>query len=149
MSYAVKERIVVVLLALSFAWPLVHYGLVRSLRLDPWNWWGWAMYTMPPPRVKARTVSLDTGRDFQVAETSREHGRRIYQAYAEYCDRHRNYGGLAEPDAFARVLLEAFPTHSGVRIDIWRVELDRTTGMVEEKPDEGWSYEYRRADVGL
>ena len=149
MSFALKKYVVIALLGVSFTWPLVHYGLVQSLQLNPWNWWGWAMYTMPAPRVKARTTSLDTGKDFNPAQTSREHGRRIMQAYNEFSSRQIEMGGLAEPDAFARVLLEAFPTHSGCRIEVWRVELDPETAMLVERKDEGWTYEYRRADVGL
>jgi len=149
MTIETKRRIVIAVLCASFAWPPVHYFVVRSLGLNPWNWWGWAMYTMPAPRVKARTVSLDTGLDLDPRKTTREHARRIGRAYIDFSSAQMELGALYEPDAFARVLLEAYPNESGVRIDVWRVVLDPKSGMVEERKDEGWIYEYLRKDVGL
>jgi hypothetical protein len=144
-----KKKIVIAVLCVSFAWPIAHYATVRSLGLNPWNWWGWAMYTMPAPRVKARTVSLETGRDFDPRKATRENARRIQLAYLDYSGKQMELGALHEPEDFARTLLLAYPNESGVRIEVWRVVLDPKSGMVEERKDEGWVYEYRRQDVGL
>ena len=49
MTYAVKRKIVLAGLVVVTAWPAVHHGLVRALDLNPWHWFGWSMYTVPPP----------------------------------------------------------------------------------------------------
>lgn len=33
-------------------WPLVHWGLTRTIESDPWSLGGWAMYATPRPTVE-------------------------------------------------------------------------------------------------
>ena len=48
MTYASKQRLAGILLVVLGLWPLAHFFVVRALDLNPWNWFGWAMYTTPP-----------------------------------------------------------------------------------------------------
>jgi hypothetical protein len=147
MSLETKKRVVIAVLAASFVWPLVHYGLVRRLDLNPWNWWGWAMYTRPAPRVRASAVSLDDGRDLNLAGLPPERARAVRAAYDAFSTARMELGELVSPAAFARALLSAYPDVGGVRIVVQKVEMDPATGMVEGHSEPGWTYEYRRADL--
>ena len=140
MKLETKKRILIATLYASFAWPLVHYGLVRTLDLNPWNWWGWAMYTTPPRRVQASAVSTDDGLDLDMSRISRQAAQRVKAAYNAFSLERMEYGTLREPTDFARTLLEAFPDEGGVRIVVRSVLVDPRTGMVEAGSGQEFTY---------
>lgn len=149
MTYTLKKRIVIAFLLASFVWPPVHYVLVDALGLNPWNWWGWAMYTKPVPRVQASAVSLTSGRDLDLRQASRADAAAVQAAYKAFSSDQMELGGLRKPEDFATALLRAFPNEEGVRIVVRRVVLDRESAMIEPRENPDWVYEYRRSDLGL
>jgi hypothetical protein len=146
MSYAAKERAVAAALALLSIWPIGHFFLVRALDLNPWNWFGWAMYTTPAKRLVAEVYGPD-GRQLDPAKTTPEHGRRLLAAYKRYSDRYMELGAFTDADAFARACFEAYPGYATVTIRVYAVGVDRRTASVEKRAVEGSPYEYRRGDV--
>ena len=44
--------------AMLAVWPAAHYFVVDALSLSPWNYFGWAMYTVPGPRGSVRVKAV-------------------------------------------------------------------------------------------
>ena len=49
MSTRVKTLIAVGLLCMVGGWPPIHRALVWRFELNPWEFFGWAMYAAPRP----------------------------------------------------------------------------------------------------
>ena len=58
MSVASKRRIMASLVLALAIWPPCHFFVVGAFGLNPWNWFGWAMYTQPAERIEAVVLSL-------------------------------------------------------------------------------------------
>ena len=61
MSLAARARAVVVLLFLVAAWPYAHRVLVERYHLDPWRYFGFAMYCYPKSDVSVGFFVPDQG----------------------------------------------------------------------------------------
>jgi hypothetical protein len=84
MSFATKRILACILLVAVCIWPMAHYGLVRALDLNPWKWFGWAMYTVPPMRVRARAISVEDGRQLDLTDLPRDVAGRVLLAYERF-----------------------------------------------------------------
>ena len=58
MTLAAKQRLVVAVLVVLAAWPLAHRALVARYGLDPWRFFGWAMYCTPKLPVMVELTAL-------------------------------------------------------------------------------------------
>lgn len=134
MSLGAKTRLVVAALALLTAWPPVHVAICARWDASPWKMAGWGMYATPRPR----TIGMEVfGRaadgTFQQLTSPSPALRAEATAFLE---RWRWLGGLAHPDAFARLVLGARPAWTQLRIELYRSHLDPATGMVELRRDD-------------
>ncbi|MFT5050562.1 MAG: hypothetical protein ACI8QZ_001964 [Chlamydiales bacterium] len=148
MSLDVKRRIVAGVLVLSAIWPTAHYFVIRRLGLNPWNWFGWAMYTQPSKRIRAHAFSPGGATVTSMLGTvTKQQGDTIMRAYRPWSILRLELGELAPPDDFARAILSVFSQWTSVRIEVERYALMRETASIGV--DSVRSYNYSRADVGL
>ncbi|MCH8152888.1 MAG: hypothetical protein IH830_11020 [Planctomycetes bacterium] len=147
MMYRTKQKTVLLAVAFLTIWPMAHHVIVRTLDLNPWKWFGWSMYTVPPQRVRAFAFSLDDQRLLDLSRLSRREAQRLMQAYNDFSSLRLEFGPRVEPDGFARALLAAFPEVTGVSIYIQRLGVDRASATVVEQSLTDPPYTYRRNDL--
>jgi hypothetical protein len=107
----VKRRSTTILLCAVALWPLVQITLVRSRGVDPWELWGFGMYTCP--RLDSEVRAFTGDRPLPKTEALR--------AYEEAW---RHIGRLASPRRAARSYFEIDPKLEAVRFRLNRLELD-------------------------
>ena len=106
-------------------WPLVHAVGVARLGANPWEFFGWAMYALPAPRLQVRVEVEREGRLERAVLAPAE--REALRAYT----RRRNALGRAEPPAsFARTLLARDATRDAIVITERRIVLDRASARL-------------------
>ena len=47
-----KKKIYVAIAVLLFVWPVCQHALVRTHAINPWRFFGWAMYAVPSPTLR-------------------------------------------------------------------------------------------------
>lgn len=127
MSSALRKRVATGLLAAVVVWPALHHGLARSLELDPWAFFGFAMYAVPNLRVNVRAAALAPGGepDWNAVPVS------SYRLLNEYAERRARFGLLASPDPLAAELLERHPDLPGLLLRVRRWRIDPETSRLE------------------
>lgn len=118
-SAARKRRSVVLVVLMVALWPLVHRGLVLSVRIDPWELFGWAMYAVPSERVQVG-VDLVHGAERERLRPNSDEFAKI-QAFAK---RRSALGQLASSEALAREILRGHPSAGALIVFTRRVSLD-------------------------
>ncbi len=147
MSYRAKQRVVAGALVVLALWPLAHVALVRALDLNPWNWFGWAMYTTPPKRLTASVVDPD-GRPLDRSRMTPAQTSRMLDAYAAFSDWYMEIPAAASLDDFASSCLQPFPEHESITIHLYGISVDRRTATVTKQEVEGSPWVYRRGGGG-
>ena len=140
MMFALKKRVAVVLLVLISAWPIAHHVIVGHYGLNPWKWFGWSMYTVPPKYMHVYTNSGATGQRLPFDTLSSEWRQRLLASYKEFGDIHLELGRWVTPDDFARVLFECYPNEERIDIVVKRHGLDHDTAMIEQVAEYSFSY---------
>lgn len=128
LSGRLRRRLALSLLTAVTVWPLLQHGLARSLELDPWAFFGFAMYSVPNLRLNVRAGALDgSGRepDWSAVPFS------SYALLREYAERRARYGRLLSPDHLARRLLDANPEIPQLLIRIRRWRISPETSRLE------------------
>ena len=120
-----RMRLATALLVLVLAWSPVQHRLARVYDLDPWSFFGWAMYSVPNLRVTVRAGSLDDPSsraepDWNAISLG------SYSALREFAERRGRLGRLLPPDDLAAELFRAQPDLGGlvVRVIRWRIAHD-------------------------
>ena len=128
MTLAAKQRLVVAVLAVLAAWPLAHRALVRRYDLDPWRFFGWAMYCTPklPADVYLFTIENGVRTAVPVDELTPAHRRSVYALRA----RRGLWGTLASPSRAGAALLAARPNAAAVEVVVSKWYLDPTTATI-------------------
>lgn len=122
MTLAAKRRLVIGCLAALAVWPLVHRVLVVRYELDPWRFFGWAMYCTPKMPVRVHLFTIDGGRRERVDIGTL--ARRQRQAVYALQRRRMVWGRLASPDRVGTALRAAYPEADAVEVEIERWALD-------------------------
>lgn len=140
MTLAGKQRLVVAALAVLAVWPLAHRALVARYGIDPWRFFGWAMYCTPklPVMLEIRTRRGDAVEEVALRDLPREARRAVYRLKK----RRAVWGTLATPDRLAAALADARPDADGFEITVERWYLDPSTAYVAARRD---VYAYPRA----
>ena len=123
MSYRAKERLVRSILVALAVWPAAQYTATVYFDVNPWKFFGWAMYTTPAPQLRMGMGELAGGRvDWQ---KQRPMPREIVEEGFRFLDLRTAYGDLHAPDDLARMALAAFPETEGVAVRVTRLVLER------------------------
>ncbi|MCA9512134.1 MAG: hypothetical protein KC560_15590 [Myxococcales bacterium] len=128
MSRARKRAVAAMLLVFSL-WPLAQHALVQRFRMNPWKFFGFAMYTTHVLKPAVEVYALDGGRRLALPIPERElpeaeAERRRLRASSHHC------GLLARPDRLARLVRDALAPSEGVEVVVVRPYIDPRTGRV-------------------
>ena len=121
-------RLATALLVAVMVWPGVQHVLARSLELDPWAFFGFAMYSVPNLRVNVRAAGLeaDGGEpDWNAIPVS------SYRLLNDYAEARARYGLLLPPDGLAEALFERQPEISALLIRVRRWQISPETSRLE------------------
>ena len=120
MTSVMRSRMMAGLVALTLLWPLVHLGLVASARIDPWELFGWAMYSKPAARLAVRV------------EVERDGALMPLRAMGEMRLRVKSFardrtalGTFASPDELLSSIFASDKSVEAVVITLQEVQLDR------------------------
>jgi len=115
----------VAVVMLVVLWPAVHLAVVTRAGVDPWELFGWAMYSQPPARVQVRVDIERAG----VLEPLRAMGtlRRQIEAFARS---RTTLGRLASPDELLAAVFESDDSIEAVELVLRDVKLDHDSAML-------------------
>lgn len=139
MSLAAKTRVACAMLSMLAAWPLCHRALVERYDLDPWRYFGFAMYCYPKTDVAVGFYEIRAGKRRNIPASAlppavdRELRRFRMQRRAR---------GSAHPDRIDARMREAFPQLGELLIVVVTKGYDRDTARFAERFDD---YLYRAA----
>jgi hypothetical protein len=109
-------------------WPLFQYAASVYWETNPWKFFGWAMYTVPPPQVQMGMGEIHGGQiDW---DRRREVPRPLLEEGFRFLDRRTAYGRLHAPDELAGMALAAFPETEGVAIRVRSLVLNRESARL-------------------
>lgn len=127
-----KQRIVVTILCVLALWPVGQRLLVARYDLNPWKFFGWAMYCRPPA-----TIDLEIrapGTESAAVTVPADWGRRT----ARFLYWRKHAGALVRPRRLGRILLELNPGLHEVEIVVTHTRLDSTSARIVSR-----SFDYR------
>ncbi len=136
-----KQRLVAVTLALLALWPLVHIAVVARYHVDPWRYFGWAMYSQP--KLPVRISVYERQGDERLRIAARELDPALRKARRRLVNRRLRWGTLAPVDGFGRQVLAARPEAEVIEIDVHHWYLDPATAHIATRSE---SFVYRRDD---
>lgn len=128
MTLAAKQRLVVGVLAALAVWPLVHRALVWRYDLDPWRFFGWAMYCTPKLPAEVKLFAIEDGARAPVPLSALD--RRQRRAIYSLRQRRGLWGRLASAERAGAVLLAARPQADAVEVVVEKWYLDRETASI-------------------
>lgn len=133
MTLAGKQRLVVAALAVLAAWPPAHRALVWRYDLDPWRFFGWAMYCTPKLPAEVALFAIENGQrvPVELRSLSREQRRAIYSLRR----RRSVWGTLASPARAGAALRAARPQADAVEVVVSKWYLDPTTASIATRAE--------------
>ena len=127
MTRAAKRRIVVAVVLVVAIWPGFHYALAARTHFNPWELFGWAMYSLPEVRFDMGLEKREPGgawRPFVPKGPDLED-------YFHYGSRRANLGELASLEPLAEILFARHPEWDGVAVLEQKWHLDRHTARLD------------------
>ncbi|MDG2307855.1 MAG: hypothetical protein P8R42_25030 [Candidatus Binatia bacterium] len=125
MRFQRKESLVFVVLVLITLWPFVHRALVAGYDVDPWRFFGLAMYAIERPAVRVANVEVGSAggplRRLQLRAAADPAAARA--AVGATMRSRQAYGDLAPLEGEAAALLSAVPADR-VRFTLEKYGLD-------------------------
>ncbi len=144
MTLAAKQRLVVAVLAVLAAWPLAHRALVTRYDLDPWRFFGWAMYCTPKLPADVSLFTIENGVRIPVSfDDLTPAQRRSVDALRA---RRVLWGTLASPSRAGAAVLAARPNADVAEVVVSKWYLDPTTATIATHDER---YQFTRPGVGL
>jgi hypothetical protein len=128
LTLAAKRRLVAAVLLALAAWPLAHRVLVWRYDVDPWRFFGWAMYCTPKLPAEVHLFAYEHGDRVAVPLSSLTRAQR--RAVSGLRRRRALWGTLASPAAAAQALLAARPSADAVEVVVEKWYLDPATASI-------------------
>lgn len=130
MSARVRRRWLAGIAAVALVWPGLHAALTRTAGSDPWELFGFAMYTVPHPRVQVELKVTVDGRlrPLRAAGTLRKE-------IDDYARRKATLGRMVSDEDFARRLLARNPGWQALTVVLHRWRLDRDSARWVVEPE--------------
>ncbi len=141
MSLANKQRLVAALLLCLALWPIAHRTLVVRARLDPWRFFGWAMYCTPKMPVMVQLIAQQGAARIPLATESLS--RPLRDAVNRLSRKRALWGTLQNPDRVGARLLAEQPDADAVEIVLRHWYLDAASATIKEQ-----RYKYRYDRTG-
>lgn len=128
----------VIVLSVLLVWPVVHRALVGATGINPWRFFGFAMYCVPKPRLTLRSYVVQDGERLRLTIKKKSPARQAARRFSYY---RKAWGSSFEPDEFARVILDSRPDFPQVDIEVFERRLGRDSGLIIEQR---FTYRYVR-----
>jgi len=118
------------IVVLVLLWPIPHRVLVETRELDPWELFGWAMYSVPHPRIEVgvRPIVGGVEREALLAGRNRELLR-------DWVRRRTTLGSWVREERLARDLLALNPSWEGVSVELVHWRLDPATARLDTRSE--------------
>ena len=133
MTFTAKQRLVVAALAVLAVWPLAHRALVVRYDLDPWRFFGWAMYCTPKLPTDIYLFAVENGVRVPVDPQSLTPAQRR-SVYA-LLRRRSVWGSLASPEHVGSTILAAKPEADAVEVVVSKWYLDPATAQIATRDE--------------
>ena len=128
MTLAGKQRLVVAVLAALAVWPLAHRALVWRYDIDPWRFFGWAMYCTPKLPAEVALFAVEHGVRVPVEPSSLSDEQR--EAIDALRARRSLWGTLASPARAGAAPRAARPEAAAVEGGVPTWHLDPATATI-------------------
>lgn len=125
MSPARRRALMMGTAAAVALWPVVHLAAVARYQIDPWEFFGWAMYSEPAARVQVR---LDVVRGEERAPL-RAMGA-LRERVVAYARRRTTLGELASAEGLVNAVFESDDSIDRVELTHRRISLDRSSAIL-------------------
>lgn len=142
LSPAAKSRTALLALAALVIWPVLHFTMVQKYELNPWKFFGFAMYCSPTLPVRANIEVIEDGKSMSIDPNQLSRAGR--GAMRRFVVSRGVLGTFEDPDPVAAWVFHLRPQAEEVRIEVLHAHIDRGTGRIVE---DRYPYEYRRGDV--
>ncbi len=127
MTRAAKRRVVIAVVLVIAIWPGFHYVLAARTNFNPWELFGWAMYSVPEVRFDMGLERRDPRGRWRPFVPKGED----LEAYFYFGTRRANLGELTSLEPLAETLLARHPEWTGVAVIEQRWRLDRHTARLD------------------
>jgi hypothetical protein len=127
MTRAAKRRVVAALVLAVAIWPGFHFALAARTQFNPWELFGWAMYSVPEVRFDMGLERRNSSGDWRPFIPK---GAEL-DAYFHYGTRRANLGELASLEPLAEILFARHPQWAAVAVIEQRWLLDRHTARLD------------------
>ncbi|MBL93335.1 MAG: hypothetical protein CMH56_16165 [Myxococcales bacterium] len=121
-----KKRIYLALAVLLLVWPWVQHSMVQQVHINPWRFFGWAMYAMPSPGIRIAAAD-DKGQRIDLTQQPLRGFSDTFSA------KRMHYGDLLEPYDLADAILAEYPKMQSVSLDVSTIMLEPATGNIKER----------------
>ncbi len=129
-----KRRVLKGVLVALALWPAAQFALTQAWAVNPWKLFGFAMYSVPGPRVELELIGvLPDGRGMRIdrrAYSPREH--RLASRFLSY---RSELGFLARGDELADGVLALRPEFESVVVHTRRYWIDPETALVTSRDE--------------
>ncbi|MCH2170599.1 hypothetical protein MK489_07425 [Myxococcota bacterium] len=112
-------------------WPLVHMAAVAQWDINPWKLGGWAMYSVPVPRVEV-SLQASAGPDETWGAVDRLPGP-VGEELERFWRLRRSLGSLSRPNRLAERFFEHIPHATQLRVNVITLRIDPQTAMMKEE----------------
>jgi hypothetical protein len=139
LTLTAKQRLVVAALAVLAVWPLAHRALVVRYDLDPWRFFGWAMYCTPklPADIHLFTVEHGVRVPVELGSLTPAQRRSVHALQL----RRSIWGSLATPERVGSAILAAKPDADIVEVVVSKWYLDPATAHIATRDER---YRFKR-----
>ncbi len=139
LSPRTKARAWLMALAALTVWPVLHFSLVERFELNPWKFFGFAMYCRPTLPVRTTIEVIEDGRS--VAVRIDQMPGPVRGALRDFSRNRSVLGTFREPEPVADWIFRIRPQADEVRIEVRHARIDPETGLIVE---DRYPYAYRR-----
>lgn len=129
MSLPAKKWVARGIIVILGIWPLLHFTITKSRGLDPWKLAGFAMYTAPRLSTHLRLFGVEQGIPYGLP--AERVSKDTLEIASDYLIRRRTLNPDLPPDEVADALFKDFPEYSKFQIEVVRMELDQTDGILK------------------
>jgi len=130
MTASKRRRALAALVAVAVLWPAAQHGLTRAFESDPWELFGFAMYTVPQPRLQGELRVTVDGRERPLRAAGS-----LRRDLNEHLRLRATLGRWVSDERFARRLLDEQRSWEAVTLVLrhWRLDPDTARWAVTEE----------------
>lgn len=115
------------LLIVLITWPIIHIFLVNKYDVDPWELFGFAMYTTPHKIDVQLSIHTPKNKKAAIASPLSDNLR---SQFNDFIDKRSVLGQFHRPDELCKNILRSNKAFIQVTIKIDTIRLDGKTGML-------------------